>query len=465
MSDRHATADPVLAFDRLTVRFGGLTAVCDFSYDVAAGEIDSIIGPNGAGKTTAFNAATGIYAPTSGRVLLAGREPQRPFTWRVTLSCVVLGLLTGLAMFLLAQDIDRMWQVAIKRNMGDPTRTFSYATALRDAVRYLRGDLVVTWGGGRKGWVIESAGGQFELDRVAVPTRRDALERKQVQQASRQEAEAILRGWQQVTSAGAADSLLVEKDGKWQIVTPQGAAVGKPRISREAAQRDLREARQLVAAARRRNLAATVFGLIGLTLGAAGTYSVWQQSRRTPDVIARSGIARTFQNIRLFREMTVLENVLVGMDRRLSTGLVPMMLRTPGVRRAEEKATARSAELLKWMGLSTQQNLLAKNLPYGAQRRLEIARALATRPQVLLLDEPAAGMNPNEAHELMGLIRQIKEQGITVLLIEHHMKVVMNISDRIAVLDQGRKIAEGTPKQVRDNRKVIEAYLGQEEIG
>jgi ABC-type branched-subunit amino acid transport system ATPase component len=445
------------------VRFGGLTAVCDFSYDVHAGEIDSIIGPNGAGKTTAFNVATGIYAPTAGQVLLEGRVPQRPFTWRVTAACIVLGLLTGLVMFLLGQDIDRLWQAAIKRSTADPTRPFSYATALSDALRYIRGDVLVSFRRGR--WLIESANGQTELDRVAAATRKTEPEIKAAQAESRAAAEKIVQAWRQVLAAGAPDSLIIEKSGRWQITTPQGEVVGETFASRNAAAQKLGKARKMLADARGRNVKASIFGLIGLVLGAAGTYSVWAQSRRTPDVIARSGVARTFQNIRLFREMTVLENVLVGMDRRLSTSLAPMMLRTPGVRRVEAKATERAAELLKWMGLSTQQNLLAKNLPYGAQRRLEIARALATKPRVLLLDEPAAGMNPNEAHELMGLIRQIKERGITVLLIEHHMKVVMNISDRIAVLDQGRKIAEGTPKEVRDNKQVIEAYLGQEELG
>ncbi|MCA9267348.1 MAG: ABC transporter ATP-binding protein, partial [Planctomycetales bacterium] len=219
------------------------------------------------------------------------------------------------------------------------------------------------------------------------------------------------------------------------------------------------------AANRRRNITALALGLIGFGLGAAGTYSVWSQSRRTPDVITRAGVARTFQNIRLFRELSVLDNVLVGMERRFAGGILPMMLRTPGMRAAEKRAIERALQLLHWVRLAGERNMLAKNLPYGAQRRLEIARALATKPRVLLLDEPAAGMNPSESDELNGLIRDIKAQGVTVLLIEHHMKVVMDISDRIAVLDQGKKIAEGTPREVRDNPRVIDAYLGQEDVG
>jgi ABC-type branched-subunit amino acid transport system ATPase component len=162
--------------------------------------------------------------------------------------------------------------------------------------------------------------------------------------------------------------------------------------------------------------------------------------------------------------MTVLENVLTAMDRRLPGGVVRLALRTPGVRRREDEARRRASELLEFVSLDGRENMLAKNLPYGDQRRLEIARALATEPQLILLDEPAAGMNPTESLELNGLIERIRSQGVTVMLIEHHMKVVMGISDRIAVLDYGVKIAEGTPEEVRANAQVIAAYLGSEEV-
>jgi branched-chain amino acid transport system ATP-binding protein len=179
--------------------------------------------------------------------------------------------------------------------------------------------------------------------------------------------------------------------------------------------------------------------------------------------ITQLGIARTFQNIRLFRSMTVLENVMVGADAHSKVGFWDALLRTPRHRHTEQESTARARELLKIVGITARHDELAANLSYGDQRRLEIARAMATGPKLLCLDEPAAGFNPAEKIKLMELIRRVRDQGFTVLLIEHDMRLVMGVTDRIVVLEFGRKIAEGTPAEIRNNPAVIAAYLGVDE--
>jgi branched-chain amino acid transport system ATP-binding protein len=180
------------------------------------------------------------------------------------------------------------------------------------------------------------------------------------------------------------------------------------------------------------------------------------------DQIAARGIARTFQNIRLFGSMTVIENILVGMHTRLHQGMVQALSRSRAFRVEEEQAKVKARECMSFVGLTGVGDELAHNLPYGLQRRVEIARALAAQPRLLLLDEPTAGMNPHETDEAVGLFRRVRDElGVTLLLIEHDMRVVMGISERITVMDYGEVIAEGPPAEIRKNPRVVEAYLGR----
>lgn len=207
----------------------------------------------------------------------------------------------------------------------------------------------------------------------------------------------------------------------------------------------------------------TVFNLVtGLYRPSSGrvVFDGVEVTGYVPHELARRGMSRTFQNLQICFNMSAVENVMVGAHLRLDQGMLGSMLRIPSVARRDTECRAQARELMQFVGLGRYVGAAADSMPYGALKRLEIARALAARPKLLLLDEPAAGLNPTETHEIDALIQQIGDSGVTVVLVEHDMKLVMGISARILVLDYGRKLAEGTAQEVRSNPEVIAAYLG-----
>lgn len=328
-----------LTVSNLTLRFGGLVAVDDVSFNVPANAIVAVIGPNGAGKTSLFNVVTGLYRATAGTVLVHGEEP---------------------------------------------------------VARWTRSDVCWIAGAGLFGALLATL------------------------------AAHVVGCWLALGSGGAVAVIqhLAAQPWPWLL----GPA------------------------------------LFAGAASAGGAWTARLRGRRSLESATRAGLARTFQNLRLFRSMTVRENVLVAIDARAPWWLaLAALIGLPAHARHQQEAHAEADLLLLRVGLDGKADARAGSLPYGHQRRLEIARALATRPRVLLLDEPAAGMNPTETDELIALIRRIREagDGVTIILIEHDMRLVMNAAERIVVLHHGKKLAEGTPAEVRAHPEVVAAYLGK----
>lgn len=337
----------ILEAKNITLRFGGLTAVKNVSFNVKKGEILSIIGPNGAGKTSLFNSLTGIYEPTIGSIEIDNFH----FSKKLSIQELIISALLSAAITLLtiaAIYISPIWESSIQ-NLYVYNQTFDWFQSI-----------------------------------LVIPS-------------------------------------VLFSDGYLKI---------------------------------------SILGFLIFLLTLTAVISIKREFCISPQRANQLGLARTFQNIRLFSRLSVLDNVLLAIaDQKRSSILLGLFFPWLEDRYCTE-SRLKAEKLLKYVSLYDQKNSSSNSLSYGARRRLEIARALATNPKILLLDEPAAGLNPTEGKELSELIISIKLSGVTVILIEHHMKVVMSISDRIIVLNNGEKLAEGSPSEIRDNHAVIEAYLG-----
>ncbi|HEX7377977.1 MAG TPA: ATP-binding cassette domain-containing protein [Pirellulales bacterium] len=418
---------PAIQIRELAARFGGLTAIASLDLAIERGSITSIVGPNGAGKTTLFNCVSGVLTPTRGMILVAGRDVRRGWRMATTWACLGVAMLTAAVCGSLALNVNGLWRAAIRRPHHFSPAPFSRSAMYEGAAGYWRGELAIERGSlGR--WNIVAADGGTLLNTVETL----------------RQARHLRDQYERLRRSPPADLKVIRSRNNWLLVNGAASANPGPTFASRQAATDRRELLISLAQAgharRRRTYIATLSGLL---LGALGMISVWRRTRWTPEVVAAAGVARTFQNLRLFSRLSVLENVLVACESQ-------------GRRQPQVAAL----QLLDLVGLRAVAQFPAGQLAYGDRRRLEIARALGQRPWLLLLDEPAAGMNPTEKARLGELIRRLRHAGITIVLIEHEMNLVMGISDRVVVLAGGRVIAAGSPEAVRRDPLVLEAYLG-----